>query len=157
MKNIGLKLKEKRIQNGLSIDEVAEDLKLRPSQIESIEEGRKDDFKDIFYLKYFIREYAKYLGLDSDKMLDEFNEYLFDETSKIPVDMIKEAKKEKSEVVSNEKVSPYTKSSKKKLGVPKIVIGLITLVVLIIVGYILVSNYKGNDFSDKNITYSIRR
>ena len=148
MKNIGLKLKEKRIQNGLSIDEVAEDLKLRPSQIESIEEGRKDDFKDIFYLKYFIRDYAKYLGLDSDKMLDEFNEYLFDETSKIPVDMIKEAKKEKSEVVSNEKVSPYTKSSKKKLGVPKIII---------IVGYILVSNYKGNDFSDKNITYSIRR
>ena len=98
MKNIGLKLKEKRIQNGLSIDEVAEDLKLRPSQIESIEEGRKDDFKDIFYLKYFIRDYAKYLGLDSDK-----------------------------------------------------------IVVLIIVGYILVSNYKGNDFSDKNITYSIRR
>ena len=45
MKNIGLKLKEKRIQNGLSIDEVAEDLKLRPSQIESIEEGRKDDFR----------------------------------------------------------------------------------------------------------------
>ena len=157
MKNIGLKLKEKRIQNGLSIDEVAEDLKLRPSQIESIEEGRKDDFKDIFYLKYFIRDYAKYLGLDSDKMLDEFNEYLFDETSKIPVDMIKEAKKENSEVVSNEKVSPYTKSSKKKLGVPKIIIGLIALVVLIIVGYILVSNYKGNDFSDKNITYSIRR
>ena len=157
MKNIGLKLKEKRIQNGLSIDEVAEDLKLRPSQIESIEEGRKDDFKDIFYLKYFIRDYAKYLGLDSDKMLDEFNEYLFDETSKIPVDMIKEAKKEKSEVVSIEKVSPYTKSSKKKLGVPKIIIGLIALVVLIIVGYILVSNYKGNDFSDKNITYSIRR
>ena len=157
MKNIGLKLKEKRIQNGLSIDEVAEDLKLRPSQIESIEEGRKDDFKDIFYLKYFIRDYAKYLGLDSDKMLDEFNEYLFDETSKIPVDMIKEAKKEKSEVGSNEKVSPYTKSSKKKLGVPKIIIGLIALVVLIIVGYILVSNYKGNDFSDKNITYSIRR
>ena len=157
MKNIGLKLKEKRIQNGLSIDEVAEDLKLRPSQIESIEEGRKDDFKDIFYLKYFIRDYAKYLGLDSDKMLDEFNEYLFDETSKIPVDMIKEAKKVKNEVVSNEKVSPYTKSSKKKLGVPKIVIGLIALVVLIIVGYILVSNYKGNDFSDKNITYSIRR
>ena len=157
MKNIGLKLKEKRIQNGLSIDEVAEDLKLRPSQIESIEEGRKDDFKDIFYLKYFIRDYAKYLGLDSDKMLDEFNEYLFDETSKIPVDMIKEAKKEKNEVVSSEKVSPYTKSSKKKLGVPKIIIGLIALVVLIIVGYILVSNYKGNDFSDKNITYSIRR
>ena len=157
MKNIGLKLKEKRIENGLSIDEVAEDLKLRPSQIESIEEGKKDDFKDIFYLKYFIRDYAKYLGLDSEKILDEFNEYLFDETSKIPVDLIKEAKKEKNETLSNEKSSPYTKSSKKKINIPKIIIGLGIIIVLIVVGYILVSNYKGNDFSDNNITYSIRR
>ncbi|MGM9876869.1 MAG: helix-turn-helix domain-containing protein [Bacilli bacterium] len=157
MKNIGLKLKEKRIQNGLSIDEVAEDLKLRPSQIESIEEGKKDDFKDIFYLKYFIRDYAKYLGLDSEKILDEFNEYLFDETSKIPVDLIKEAKKEKNETLSNEKSSPYTKSSKKKINIPKIIIGLGIIIVLIVVGYILVSNYQGNDFSDNNITYSIRR
>lgn len=157
MKNIGLKLKEKRIENGLSIDEVAEDLKLRPSQIESIEEGKKDDFKDIFYLKYFIRDYAKYLGLDSEKILDEFNEYLFDETSKIPVDLIKEAKKEKNETLSNEKSSPYTKSSKKKINIPKIIIGLGIIIVLIVVGYILVSNYQGNDFSDNNITYSIRR
>ena len=47
MKNIGLKLKEKREENGLSIEEVAEDLKMRPSQITSIEEGKKDDFKVI--------------------------------------------------------------------------------------------------------------
>lgn len=157
MKNIGLKLKEKRMQNGLSIDEAAEDLKLRPSQIESIEEGRKDDFKDIFYLKYFIRDYAKYLGLDSEKILDDFNEYLFDETSKIPVDLIKEAKKEKEGLKVEEKISPYTKSSKRKLSLPKLLIGLGIIIVLIVSCYVLVSNYKGNDFSDNNITYSIRR
>ena len=33
MKNIGLKLKDKREENGLSIEEVAEDLKMRPSQM----------------------------------------------------------------------------------------------------------------------------
>ena len=51
MKNIGLKLKEKREENALSIEEVAEDLKMRPAQIASIEEGRKEDFKDcrVFY------------------------------------------------------------------------------------------------------------
>ena len=54
MKNIGLKLKDKREENGLSIEEVAEDLKMRPSQISSIEEGKTEDFKDVFYLKYFI-------------------------------------------------------------------------------------------------------
>ena len=39
MKDIGLKLKEKREENGVSIEEVAEDLKMRPSQIISLEEG----------------------------------------------------------------------------------------------------------------------
>ena len=154
MKNIGLQLKEKRIENGLSIEEVAEDLKMRPSQIESIEEGKRDDFKDIFYLKYFIRDYAKYLGLDSERILDEFNEYLFDMTSKIPIELIKEAKKDKNE--NNDTISPYTKESS-KIKVPKIIIGLAAIVILIVVGYFIVSNYKGNDFSDSNITYSIRR
>jgi len=154
MKNIGLKLKDKREENGLSIEEVAEDLKMRPSQISSIEEGKTEDFKDVFYLKYFIRDYAKYLGLDSERILDEFNEYLFDMTSKIPIELIKEAKKDKNE--NNDTISPYTKESS-KIKVPKIIIGLAGIVILIVVGYFIVSNYKGNDFSDNDITYSIRR
>ena len=151
MKNIGLKLKDKREENGLSIEEVAEDLKMRPSQISSIEEGKTEDFKDVFYLKYFIRDYAKYLGLDSERILDE---YLFDMTSKIPIELIKEAKKDKNE--NNDTISPYTKESS-KIKVPKIIIGLAAIVILIVVGYFIVSNYKGNDFSDNDITYSIRR
>ena len=154
MKNIGLKLKYKREETGLSIEEVAEDLKMRPSQISSIEEGKTEDFKDVFYLKYFIRDYAKYLGLDSERILDEFNEYLFDMTSKIPIELIKEAKKDKNE--NNDTISPYTKESSKIKG-PKIIIGLAAIVILIVVGYFIVSNYKGNDFSDNDITYSIRR
>ena len=154
MKNIGLKLKDKREENGLSIEEVAEDLKMRPSQISSIEEGKTEDFKDVFYLKYFIRDYAKYLGLDSERILDEFNEYLFDMTSKIPIELIKEAKRDKNE--NNDTISPYTKESS-KIKVPKIIIGLAAIVILIVVGYFIVSNYKGNDFSVNDITYSIRR
>ena len=154
MKNIGLKLKDKREQNGLSVEEVAEDLKMRPSQITSIEEGKTDDFKDVFYLKYFIRDYAKYLGLDSEKILDEFNEYLFDKTSKIPIELIKESKKES---VVSDKSSPYTKDAKSKLKLPKIIIAIVLLIGLFITGYILISNHKGNEFSNKNITYSIRR
>jgi len=155
MKNIGLKFKEKREENGLSIEEVAEDLKMRPSQIESIEEGKTEDFKDVFYLKYFIRDYAKYLGMDGEKVLDEFNEYLFDITSKIPVDLINEAKKEKKGF-GNRKLSPYTnRNTKFKISKPLIIV--IVVVILIITGYIIISNHHGNDFSDTNITYSIRR
>ena len=92
MKEIGLKLKAKREENGISVDEVAEDLKVRPSQIISLEEGKKEDFNDILFLKYFIRDYGKYLGLNGEELMDEFNEFLFDFTSKIPVDEIEKAK-----------------------------------------------------------------
>ena len=88
MKEIGLKLKLKREENGVSLEEAADDLKMRVSQLESIEEGRQDEFKDVFSLKYFIRDYAKYLGLDGDAMLDSFNEYLFEQTSKISLEEI---------------------------------------------------------------------
>lgn len=155
MKNIGTKLKDKREENGLSVEEVAEDLKMRPSQIISIEDGRSEDFKDVFYLKYFIRDYAKYLGLDSEKLLDEFNEYLFDMTSKIPVDLIEQAKKEKKN--NKEFSSPYTKEDNKKVRIPKWIICLIVVILLVVVGYAIISSHKGNDFSNENITYSIRR
>ena len=156
MKDIGLKLKEKREENGVSVEEAAADLKMRPSQIISLEEGKKEDFKDVMTLKYFIRDYAKYLGLDGEKLVDEFNEFLFDFTSKIPVDKIEQAKQKMS---NNKKmVSPYTKENKKNNKKTKIFIILtISILVLAIVGYLIISNIKGNDFQDNNVTYTIRR
>ena len=35
--------------------------------IKNIEEGNKEAFKDVFYLKMFIKNYSKYLGLDYDE------------------------------------------------------------------------------------------
>ena len=154
MKDIGLKLKEKREENGVSIEEVAEDLKMRPSQIISLEEGKKEDFKDVLFLKYFIRDYAKYLGLDGEEMVDEFNEFLFDFTSKIPVEEIEKAKL--NNVNKKEVISPYTSEVSDKKGL-KIVLFVVVVLVLLIIGYFVMSNIKGNDFQDDNITYTIRR
>lgn len=155
MKDIGIKLKEKREENGVSIEEAAEDLKLRPSQIKSIEEGKREEFDDVFYLKQFIKEYAKYLGLDSEELVDQFNEYLFDYTSKIPVDAIEKAKEEKKEE-KKAFVSPYTFNSGKR-EFPKYLIIIVVILVLIVVGYLVLSKFQKNEFSDNNITYVIRR
>ena len=156
MKDIGLKLKEKREENGVSVDEAAEDLKMRPSQIISLEEGRKEDFSDVNTLKFFIRDYAKYLGLDGEKLVDEFNEFLFDFTSKIPSEVIEEAK-QKREKEKKEFSSPYTK----KEGHNKtyiICIGVCVLVLLVfIITYFVVSGVRNSDFKDDNVTYVIRR
>ena len=154
MKEIGLKLKQKRQDNGVSLEEAAADLKMRVSQLESIEEGRKDDFKDIYSLKYFIRDYAKYLGLDGEEILDEFNEYLFEQTSKIsPLD-IEEARKEKEEKEKNMKIlSPYTVTVRDKKKLYIIISLCIFLIICGIIGYIIVSHHHQNDFVDDSIGY----
>ena len=85
-------------------------------QIENIEAGNIDAFKDIFYLKYFIRDYSKYLGLDYEDMIDEFNEYLFDYTSKISLNDIKKAKKQIENKKQEKKIaSPYTLEKKNRI------------------------------------------
>lgn len=154
MKDIGLKLKEKREENGVSIEEAAEDLKMRPSQIESLENGNKDDFKDVMSLKYFIRDYAKYLGLDGEKMMDEFNEFLFDFTSKIPVGDIEKAKEENK--TKKKVMSPYTNMSQKKNNTRILVLSIIMVLVLVVVSYLVVSEIHKNSF-ETNSTYIIRR
>lgn len=152
MKEIGLKLKQKREENGVSLEEAAEDLKMRESQLKSIEEGRKEDFKDVFSLKYFIRDYAKYLGLDGEEILDEFNEFLFEQTSKISVEEIEEAKKEKEDRERNMKIlSPYTITSKDKKKKFIIITIVILLIIIGIIGYMSISNHNKNDFIGNNI------
>ena len=155
MKDIGIKLKEKREENGVSVEEAAADLKMRPSQITSLEEGKKEDFKDVMSLKYFIRDYAKYLGLDGEKLVDEFNEFLFDFTSKIPVDKIEEAKQKNES--NNKVVSPYTKENKKNKQSKTFIFLIIFIIALLVLGYFIISGIKGNDFQDNNVTYTIRR
>lgn len=145
MKEIGEKLKDARESMGISIEEAAEDLKLRPSQLEDIEEGNKEAFKDIFYLKYFIRDYAKYLGLDYEQMVEDFNEYVFDYTSKISLEDIKKANKKHEKKDKNKIVSPYTLDNKNNKSLTKyIVIGVI-VVVLCIATCLVIGHMKNSD------------
>ena len=96
------------------------------------------------------------MGLDGEKLVDEFNEFLFDFTSKIPSEVIEEAK-QKREKEKKEFSSPYTK----KEGHNKtyiICIGVCVLVLLVfIITYFVVSGVRNNDFKDDNVTYVIRR
>lgn len=113
MKELGEYLKRTRTSNGVSIAEAAEDLELSTSQIENIESGNVRAFKDVYSLKELIKQYAKYLGLDPEKVVDEFNEFLFEHTSKISLDDIKAAQKKLEESEKKTK-SPYTRNIKRK-------------------------------------------
>lgn len=161
MKEIGEKLKETRESMGISIEEASEDLKVKPNQLTDIEEGNKEAFKDVHYLKYFIRDYSKYLGLDYEAMVEEFNEFVFDYTSKISIDDIKKATNKNKEKNNVKKiVSPYTldKDSEKKM--PKsliigIIIALLCVAIYVVVFFITKDkdNKDDNDINSKDISY----
>ena len=151
MKEIGEKLKETREAMGVSIEEASEDLNVRPSQIEAAESGNIKAFKDIFSLKFFIRDYSKYLGLNYDEMIDEFNEYLFDYTSKLSLEDIKKAANaDKKEKLKGKKISsPYTSSDNRKFIIPPIIIYILVIGILAICGYFV---YDGlSDHNDNNV------
>ena len=139
MKEIGAALKEQRENTGLSLEEVASDLKLRPSQIENIEAGNMDAFKDVFYLKYFIKEYAKYLGLSYDDLIDEFNEYIFDYTSKISLEDIKKAAKKESKKDKKQKriASPYTLERRRRINFKIGLVIFLSIIALFLAGFIV--------------------
>lgn len=150
MKEIGEKLKETRESMGISIEEAAEDLKLRPSQLANIEEGNRDAFKDIFYLKYFIRDYSKYLGLDYEAMVEDFNEFVFDYTSKISIDDIKKANNKNKEKKKVKKIaSPYTVDKDNHRKIPNSIIYGIIILIICIIGYCIVL-FMSDDDSDNN-------
>lgn len=135
MNDVGELLRSTRESSGVSLEEVSADLEIKTLILENIEDGNIGCFKDIFVLKDNIRNYAKYLGLDADKVIDEFNEYLFEYTSKIPVEDIEKAmeEKQKEEVSEVKIVSPYTVSKKKYDSKLIIVLSIILAVLVLLV------------------------
>lgn len=136
MKELGAYLKQARISNGVSITEACEDLEFSTSHLENIESGNVRAFKDVYELKESIKLYAKYLGLDSDKVVDEFNNFLFQHTSKISLDDILEAQKRKEETKRKVK-SPYTKEYKEKMNLWPIFSAIVGLLCLLLIIYFI--------------------
>ncbi len=147
MDEIGLSLREERERAGVSIQEASKDLGLSEIILENIESGKIGAFKDVLELKNHITNYAKYLGLDADKFVDEFNDYLFEYTSKIPV---KELEKTIELQLKNnnkeEKIcSPYTKN---RVISQKYFVLIIILIILLVAGVII--------WSVKQVTFGSR-
>ncbi|MBQ4263858.1 MAG: helix-turn-helix domain-containing protein [Bacilli bacterium] len=117
MKDIGESFKLARESIGLSKSEVMKDLEINESQLDNLEDGNVNAFKDIFFLKDLIKKYTVYLNLDEDKIMDEFNSFIFSYTSRIPISDILEKTKEINlkEKQEDDKIkSPYTINRVKK-------------------------------------------
>ena len=156
LNEIGESLRDARESHGVSIEEAAEDLGIKPSQLKSLEDGDIKKFKDVLNVKDFIKNYAKYLGMDGDKLIDEFNEYLFDYTSRIPIDKIKEAQ----ETVTKEEkkiVSPYTEPVKKNKFLSIKILYALIIILLFVAGFLIVNGINNNEETSPLSYYYVER
>ena len=140
MKELGEYLQDVRRSNGVSLEEAASDLKVDELLLENIESANIRAFKDIYSLKELIKDYAKYLGLDPLKVQEEFNDFLFEHTSKISLDDIMAAKKKKGKEEEDTKKiqSPYTKEYKRKIKKWPIVLFGISFVLAIVISVVVI-------------------
>lgn len=146
MNEIGLLLKTTRENSSVSLKEASDDLKISELILENIEDGNIGCFKDIFELKKYIQEYSKYLGVDPDNVIDEFNEYMFDYTSKIPTKEIeKKVRQKEKEMFKEEKEkvisSPYTALPKVKNKEYLIYIGFIISFLIVTTAIFFIIKY----------------
>ena len=58
MKDIGSQFEEKRREIGIKLEEAASDLEITVAQLENLEDGNVNAFKDIFFLKELIKKYG---------------------------------------------------------------------------------------------------
>lgn len=149
MKEIGEYLKQERRKNGVSISEACEDLNLNQQLIEAIEEGNSKAFRDVFELKETIQSYAKYLGLNVDEVLDRFNDFIFEKTSRISLEDIKNAKTDSEK--SNRIASPYTKIKHTRYDIAPVVLLIAVLLFVSLIVYIVLRV----SHDESNVSYEL--
>ena len=131
MKVMGEEFKVKREEIGITVEEVSNDLKKDYLLIENLESGNFKVFKDILELKEVVEMYAKYLGLDEERLLSDLDDYLFEKTSKISLDDIQERLK-KDESSLKKVRTPYTLELQKKKNITWVIIMFLTVIILVI-------------------------
>ncbi|GGG42179.1 hypothetical protein GCM10010964_32080 [Caldovatus sediminis] len=70
----GEELREARLALGLTLEEVAQRLRIRRPYLQALEEGRLGDLPAAVYAVGFLRSYAEALGLDAEAMIRRFRE-----------------------------------------------------------------------------------
>jgi cytoskeleton protein RodZ len=71
VEDLGARLRAAREEQGISLREAEQATRIRGAFLEAIEEGRLSDLPGEVYARGFIRNYARFLGLDPDAMLQE--------------------------------------------------------------------------------------
>lgn len=72
MKTIGQRLKNKRLEKNLSLEDVYKNIKIHPRVLTALENDTAQKKLNRFYIKNFLYAYAEFLGLETSQITDEY-------------------------------------------------------------------------------------
>ncbi len=76
MYSIGQRLREERLRKGIKLSDISEFTRIRTAFLEAIEADRFDQLPGNFYARSFIRQYARYIGLEDPELEAEIKRQL---------------------------------------------------------------------------------
>lgn len=146
MENIGNKLKEKRIERGLTIEEVSKKTRLTQKHIKALEDGNIEFFHDdLSYLRFFVKSYCEILDVDFEEVKDELRMNVKDYTTSFTNSLHLEheeiekhvANANKDKLSSINKVNKNVRTRKKRRKPDVSLLSLIAIVVVVVMVIIL--------------------
>ncbi len=135
MGQLGTKLKQARLEQGLSLEQLNERTKIQKHHLEGIETGDYSAIPGGFYVRAFIKRYAQAVGLDGDSLLMEHkNELPEDAPEAVPAEHLtrRPEKKKRSS-------GPVAES------MPKVLVALFIVFILLVIWYFYLLSTSGND------------
>lgn len=134
--DVGARLKEARMAQGLSLDSLQETTKIQKRYLVAIEEGNFNILPGKFYARAFIKEYANAVGIDPNELLEEHKEEIPESEN--------ESEIQYTRVEKSRKESNTDRSSMIFSILPKVI------VVLLIIGIIVAAIWFINQSSSSN-------
>ena len=126
---LGEKLRQAREDRGISLSEVAEQTRISPAYLESIE---NDDYRNLpggIFTKGFIKTFAKYVGLSEQEAMTDYGEIVAAASGDLDEP---ELRLYKPEVLTDDR---YGSSIVPTLIVAAVILGLMTAGILFLVSY----------------------
>jgi cytoskeletal protein RodZ len=136
---LGDTLRDAREIRGLSLAEVERDTKIRAKYIAAFEDNKLGDLPGPVYARGFLRNYAAYLGLDPEYVIDLFEEERQPTRSKIKAARSgrpAEKRPEKLEKISIHPLSPEPVDTRVRYGSSYIAVSLLALPLIILFYFI---------------------
>lgn len=146
--NIGKRLKDARVAQGFTLDDLQQSTKIQKRYLIAIEDEKFDELPGDFYVRAFIKQYANTVGLDGNELLAEYDDYL-------PKTKTQDYSAHLNEAVETRKHASHPSAAVRVSGLRRYLpTVIVTLIVIVILGAIWVTAIARNHKNSSKIDSS---